>query len=384
MKKLSKLFALLLISFKLLAQAPQKMSYQAVIRNSANNLLTNAPIKMRISILQGSATGTSVYSELHSATTNTHGLVTIEIGAGTSPTGNFSTINWGNGLYYLKTETDPNNGTNYTISGTTQLLSVPYALHSGNGLLKISITGDTMFLGDGTKVVVPGISLANNKSFHTCGADSVHNASLNYNTMKDQEGNIYKTIQVGSQTWMAENLKAVTYLNGDSIVNITNNATWAGMGIGAYSYNNNNASNNCPYGKLYNWFAVNDNRKLCPSGWHVPSDLEWNSLISVLDGSFNPTAIGIQSTLAGNKMKSTGIQFWVSPNSGANNESGFSALPGGYRKADGIYASLRTEGYWWTSSAFDNDNALRRGISNFLFRDSANKKIGFSVRCVKD
>jgi uncharacterized protein (TIGR02145 family) len=202
--------------------------------------------------------------------------------------------------------------------------------------------------------------------------------------MKDHEGNIYKTIQVGSQTWMAENLKVVTYLNGDSIVNVTNNATWAGMGVGAYSYNNNNPSNNCPYGKLYNWYAVNDSRKICPSGWHVPSDLEWNTLISVLDGAYNPTIIGAQSAVAATKMKSTGVKFWVSPNSGANNESGFSALPGGYRKTDGVFASLRTEGYWWTSSTFDNDNAIRRGVSNFLFRDNSNKRIGFSVRCIKD
>jgi uncharacterized protein (TIGR02145 family) len=310
--------------------------------------------------------------------------VSIEIGEGTSPTGNFSTINWGNGSYFLKTETDPNNGSNYTISGTSQLLSVPYALHSGNGLGKISITGDTMFLGNGTNVVVPGISLANNKSFHACGADSIHNSSLDYNTMKDHEGNIYKTIQIGSQIWMAENLKVATYLNGDSIEYVTNNATWAGMGNGAYSYNNNNLSNNCPFGKLYNWYAVNDSRKICPTDWHVPSDLEWNILISVLDGSYNPSALGVQSTVAGNKMKSTGTKFWASPNSGADNESGFSALPGGYRKSDGGFASLRTEGYWWTSSAIDNDNALRRGISNSLFRNSANKKLGFSVRCLKD
>jgi hypothetical protein len=103
------------------------MSYQAVIRNTSNVLVINAPVKMRISILQGSATGTSVYSELHSATTNANGLVTIEIGGGTSPTGTFSSINWGNGTYFLKTETDPNNGSTYSIVGTSQLLSVPYA-----------------------------------------------------------------------------------------------------------------------------------------------------------------------------------------------------------------------------------------------------------------
>ena len=132
MKKTLSLIAFLFISICIFAQTPQKMSYQAVIRNASNNLVTNAPVKMRISILQGSTTGSSVYSELHSATTNSNGLVTIEIGAGTSPTGTFSSINWGNGTYFLKTETDPNNSTNYSIVGTSQLLSVPYALCAGS------------------------------------------------------------------------------------------------------------------------------------------------------------------------------------------------------------------------------------------------------------
>jgi hypothetical protein len=141
------------------------MSYQAVIRNASNALVSNAPVKMRISILQGSTTGTAVYSELHSASTNANGLVSIEIGAGTSPAGNFSTINWGNGTYYLKTETDPNNGTNYSIVGTSQLLSVPYALNAsnaGNGINKISTTGDTVYLDNGDKYIIPGIKKVGN------------------------------------------------------------------------------------------------------------------------------------------------------------------------------------------------------------------------------
>jgi hypothetical protein len=167
MKKLLTLIASIVITLNLFAQAPQKMSYQAVIRNASNNLVTNAPVKMRISILQGSATGTSVYSELHSATTNTNGLVSIEIGAGTSPTGTFSSINWGNGTYFLRTETDPNNGSTYSIIGTSQLLSVPYALQSnssGNGFKGVSKTGDTLYLENGKSIIVPGISSSNNST----------------------------------------------------------------------------------------------------------------------------------------------------------------------------------------------------------------------------
>ncbi|MFN9113649.1 MAG: hypothetical protein ACK5XN_26570, partial [Bacteroidota bacterium] len=131
MQRLLHLVVLFFISMNLFAQAPQKMTYQAVIRNASNNLVVSAPVKMKISILQGSASGTAVYSELHNPTTNANGLVSIEIGSGTSPVGTIGSINWGNGTYFLKTETDPTNGTNYSIEGTSQLLSVPYALHSG-------------------------------------------------------------------------------------------------------------------------------------------------------------------------------------------------------------------------------------------------------------
>jgi hypothetical protein len=157
MKKLLTLIATVFISIQIFAQAPQKMSYQAVIRNASNNLVTNAPVKMRISILQGNNPGTSVYSELHSATTNANGLVSIEIGEGTNKTGTFSSINWGNGTYFLKTETDPTNGSTYSIVGTSQLLSVPYALESknaesaNNGIKGISDNGDTLFLMTGQK-----------------------------------------------------------------------------------------------------------------------------------------------------------------------------------------------------------------------------------------
>jgi len=125
--------AYLLINTSIFAQAPQKMSYQAVIRNSSNALITSTPVGMQISVLQGSAAGTAVYVEMQTPSTNTNGLVSIEIGGGTVVSGNFSTINWANGPYFIKTETDPTGGTAYTITGTNELMSVPYALFSANG-----------------------------------------------------------------------------------------------------------------------------------------------------------------------------------------------------------------------------------------------------------
>jgi hypothetical protein len=130
MKKLFTILAAVLLTAPVWAQSPEKMSYQAVIRNSSEALVTNQAVGMQISILQGSTSGTAVYVETQTPTTNDNGLVSIEIGAGTVVSGNFATIDWANGPYFIKTETDLNGGANYTITGTSQLLSVPYALHA--------------------------------------------------------------------------------------------------------------------------------------------------------------------------------------------------------------------------------------------------------------
>ena len=130
MKKFYSIVAGLLMTASVFAQAPEKMSYQAVVRNSSNALVTSTAVGMQISILQGSASGTPVYVETHTPFTNANGLVSLEIGTGTPVTGTFAAINWANGPYFIKTETDPTGGTAYTITGTSQLLSVPYALHA--------------------------------------------------------------------------------------------------------------------------------------------------------------------------------------------------------------------------------------------------------------
>ena len=130
MKRILTILAVVLLTASVFAQAPQKMSYQAVIRNSSNALVISHTVGMKISILQGSSTGTAVYTETQTPTTNANGLVTIEIGSGAG----FNTIDWSNGTYFIKTETDPAGGTTYTIEGTSQLLSVPYALYANNGI----------------------------------------------------------------------------------------------------------------------------------------------------------------------------------------------------------------------------------------------------------
>ena len=147
MKKIITILAAVLITVSVFAQAPQKMSYQAVIRNASNTLVTSTPVGMQISILQGSSTGTAVYVETQRPSTNANGLVSLEIGTGTPVTGTFASINWASGPYFIKTVTDPTGGTAYTISGTSQLMSVPYALFAANSPAA-PIGGFTHYLGE--------------------------------------------------------------------------------------------------------------------------------------------------------------------------------------------------------------------------------------------
>jgi uncharacterized protein (TIGR02145 family) len=135
-------------------------------------------------------------------------------------------------------------------------------------------------------------------SFHNCGATNVHNPDKTYGTMTDQQGNVYKTIVIGTQEWMAENLKTSIYRNGEAIANVTDGNQWSGLTTGAWCYYENNSQYDCPYGKLYNWFAVSDSRKVCPTGWHVPTQGEWTTLTNYLGGE----------SIAGGKMKSTSSQ----------------------------------------------------------------------------
>ncbi len=181
MKKLFTLFVIIPLTISVFAQSPQKMSYQAVVRNTGGVLQANQPVGMKISILQGSATGTPVYVETHTTTTNANGLATIEIGGGTIVTGTFAGINWSGGTYFIKTETDPAGGTNYTITGTSQILSVPYALYA-----KTAKTADyndltnRPSLFDGTWT-----SLTGKPSFATVATSGSYNDLTNKPTLFD-------------------------------------------------------------------------------------------------------------------------------------------------------------------------------------------------------
>jgi uncharacterized protein (TIGR02145 family) len=188
---------------------------------------------------------------------------------------------------------------------------------------------------------------------------------------------------------MAQNLRSTTYANGDSIPNVTDNTAWTQLTTGAWAHFDNNSSYENPYGKLYNWYAVADPRNVCPTNWHVPTDAEWNTLVGYLDPSFNPADVGSQSGTAGGKMKSTGTQYWLSPNTGATNESGFSGLPGGYRVVDDVsyFFYLDNYGFWWSASESGAEGAWSRILDYAnadIYRVASNKRDGLSVRCLRD
>ena len=193
----------------------------------------------------------------------------------------------------------------------------------------------------------------------TCGAESEF-----YNL---------SSVTIGSQVWTDKNLDVTTYSDGTIIPQVTDPIAWAGLTTGAWCYYDNNSANGVLYGKLYNWYAVNDARGLAPLGWHIPTDAEFTTLSNNLGGN----------SVAGNAMMSTGISLWPFPNTNATNSSGFSGLPGGYRHSNASFNSMGQWAVFWSSDAGYNDWQLRANSSTFgKYPDVP--KFGFSVRLIKD
>ncbi|MEI7423283.1 MAG: FISUMP domain-containing protein [Prolixibacteraceae bacterium] len=204
----------------------------------------------------------------------------------------------------------------------------------------------------------------------------IFNSNLSYGSVIDIESNIYKTIQIGSQLWMAENLKTTKYNDGIAIPLVTDNVAWNHLSKPGYCWYNNDANNKNTYGSLYNWYTV-ATEKLCPTGWHVPSSGEFSALEIYLNG---------KSVLHGT-LKETTTRHWLNSNSGATNEFGFTALPGGERIFDGTFSEIGHYGKWWTYSGINSINVWYFYLSS----DSSGSGIeytsqeyGYSVRCLKD
>ncbi len=195
-------------------------------------------------------------------------------------------------------------------------------------------------------------------------------------TVTDYQGNVYNTVKIGDQCWLKENLRSTKYNDGEDIPNVTNGTIWDGLTTPAYCwYNNDYSTYGSVYGALYNWYAVNTG-KLCPVGWHVPSDAEWTQLTDFLGGE----------SVAGGKLKETGTTHWNSPNTGATNETSFTALPSGVRVGE-VFSGIQFFGNWWSATEREFITSWLYSTScdhSGLTRESVIKRTGYPVRCIKN
>jgi uncharacterized protein (TIGR02145 family) len=400
---MKKLFTLIALAITLIAaaQAPQGFNYQATVRNSSGALVTNQNVLFKFNIMLNSQTSLPVYSETHFAPTDDLGQVNLTIGSGTPITGTFSSINWGNGSYFLGIEL--NTGSGYVAMGTTQLLSVPYALYAnsaGNSQSTTPNLGAVLSVNNSannTKITnlqnPTDAQDAATKGYTDAASAQLQSqiATLQSQITALQNANVapLPSVTIGTQIWQSTNLDVTTYRDGTPIPQVTDPGQWDNLTTGAWCYFNNTTANGTIYGKLYNWYAIAGihdaaslnnpslRKQLAPQGWHVPSDAEWTTLTTFLGGV----------SVAGGKMKSTGISLWLSPNTGATNESGFTGLPGGYRDSLGEFQGLGYAGLWWSSSEANWFSGWSRtlghevGIAN---RDMMEIDNGLSVRCLRD
>ncbi|MBN2103812.1 fibrobacter succinogenes major paralogous domain-containing protein [bacterium] len=271
-------------------------------------------------------------------------------------------------IYYDLSDTD----------GETKKIKVEASDDNGSTwtLTCTSLTGD----------VGTGVALGTNKHVvWDFNADNPNVSGSSYKvrvtasevgTMTGNDGTTYKTVKIGNQWWMAENLKETQYRNSDVIPNVTDNTAWSGLSTGARCAYNNNESTAITYGYLYNLYAVFDSRYLAPAGWHVPTNDEWTTLVNYLGGT----------SAAGGKMKETGTTHWNSPNTGATNESYFSALPGGSRNGySGSFELIGGYAFLWSSSVEVLYRQLRYSSAGISWGGGVGFELfGYSVRLVKD
>ncbi len=362
MKKHFLIFILFLfLAPALYSQAPQSIPYQAVVRNTDGSNMANAAVTITFKIHDNSATGTVVYEETHATTTNAQGLVSLNVGGGTVVTGTFSGIQWGTGSKFLHVLMNAGNG--IVDLGTQQMMSVPYALYAEEVNVRVSVTGDSLFIGDQVSIV-PGVSAANPLPLYTMG-----------NGVNDIDGNYYPSIIINGQEWMQQNLRVEHFSDGTAIVNLQDDLSWTSAITPAYC-TFDNADAPTIEGYLYNAYAVISGIEICPVGWRVPNDNDWYQLINFLGGEWE----------AGGKMKST--VHWSLPNVNATNLSGFNAVGTGLRYDHGGFGNYQGSATWYGDGLYENGYSIRNwtisaGLDD-IYPLSSNFNKGFSIRCIKN
>jgi uncharacterized protein (TIGR02145 family) len=332
--------------------------------SSLTQLTANTPYKVRA--YATNAIGTA-YGAVVQFTTSAVSLATVTTAVPSSYTAT-GAVTGG--------EVTANGGGTITASGvcygTTANPDIT-GVHTTDGTVTGTFISTLSGLTDGTVYYV--------RAYATNSAGTAYGSQVQFLTkVSDKEGYLYNTVLIGNQVWMAENLRTKKYNDDSDVTLVTDPTVWAALTSEGYCwYNNDEATNKPLYGAMYNWFAVNKGN-LCPTGWHVPTDEEWTTLTTTLGGE----------SVAGGKLKEDGTTHWLSPNTGATNESGFTALPGGYRyRLNGTFNDVGKLSYWWSSTEYIYDTA--KGYYREMFNDQASvsregayKTAGKYVRCLKN
>jgi uncharacterized protein (TIGR02145 family) len=362
------------------AQVPLGFSFQTIIRDNEGKVLKNQATGIQFSILEGSATGTVVYSETHTVSTNDFGVINLTVGTGTVTSGVFSDIVWGSNIHFLKTEIDPTGGNIYTISTTSQLMSVPYAMYAMKADTAINTNipntandGDILYYKDGSWNQLNKGNQGDFLRINEVG-EPVWRSFAGY--VSDIDGNSYPLIKIGDQIWFQENLRVSKLNNGISIQYENNPENWISINSPAWGFPNGISSNDDNYGKLYNWYAASSN--ICPSGFKVPTMADFIELSNFLGDN------------AGGKLKSNNDIFWINDNINATNESGFTAYPAGYLRAiDQVYANFGLDCLFYArdelNTSVGNYILIFNGTGYIYFNAfEFVKESGMSIRCIKD
>jgi len=408
---------------------PQAFSYKATITKTTPGgnvvAVVNKTVGLKIVILQGNSGTNVAYSETFKPTTNTSGQIDIVIGLNPDPPYSFSNIKWAENIFSLQVWVDINGGTAYgtTAMSTTQLLSVPYALYSdktgfalsadynsltnkptffdgtwtslsgkpttvsGFGITDaVTTTGDQIIGGNktftGSTTVLPPINGTDAATKDYVDAllakiDNLEAAVVFKTKIADVDGNYYKVVTIGSQVWMAENLRTTKNKYGVSLNLVKRTPDWVTTFHDhepAVCWYNFDVENKSDYGGLYNAWSITF--EICPEGWRIPDLTDWRKLLSYLD---DPHSLSI-------KLKETGELHWVH-NPESTNETGFTALPGGFIDLHGIFYELGQTGFWWSRGGGLEDEILeiRKDEVNLRgYNPDMHPGVGYSIRCIKE